>query len=534
MHDNRVLAAASVVACIVLLVVAFSIIDHQDFIAMIHAIGTGAMIVFGLLVLFAGAWGAIHLKHSWQVKEIGPNKYGYKQAVIHKGTLIQLNAPMVATPQGNQITTQVKEIIQAAELMARYSRHLPEPDQQVVSGTADVLPLAGPSPQLRLSQAVTHLQRNRLQVYWGTKEDGSHCIIDIPSATHTQKSGGTGLGKSYLTTAELYQLHLLNDADVVQFAYFDLECETTEPFHGMPHVWQYAERTGGQQVTYKAIATEIDHVLPVFEAIDTELRYRDKHKREEFPYLLVVIEEAEELREAVEELPKAEQKTILRLWKRIARRGRKRKILLDINVQNTYTDPILRAAQRQFQLKITAAQQPSTAQAGGFQSLDLLKRLFMAKKKGMFVVSHETGEYIIFAPLIDVDLPDPDDKEDGRIVGDVGRVVEEAPNAHSLARPQWEQQMQKPEEIQLPAGERQRTTGELGTLPDGLVEQLGGSPESRPSYPIMDATQEAQFLALYPLHGLEKSLDQIKGCNHRHRDHARELIRKHNLQRKKS
>jgi hypothetical protein len=66
-----------------------------------------------------------------------------------------------------------------------------------------------------------------------------------------------------------------------------------------------------------------------------------------------------------------------------------------------------------------------------------------------------------------------------------------------------------------------------------LVDELGDTPEERPAFLMMDKTQEVQFIALFPEIGsVDKTLDRITGCNHRHREHARELIRQHNLKKK--
>jgi hypothetical protein len=86
-----------------------------------------------------------------------------------------------------------------------------------------------------------------------------------------------------------------------------------------------------------------------------------------------------------------------------------------------------------------------------------------------------------------------------------------------------------PQDSQSPT----RNTGELEMSAIQPLERVGDSPETRSEYPLMNETQQTQFIALYPLHGLEKSLDLIKGCSHKHREHARELIRVHHLQRKR-
>lgn len=361
------------------------------------------LLLFALELVFAGcfvvavAYAVIRLRAAAKFSVIRPGKYGNAQALIDtKGRVTRL-------------AYDLTELEGIAGLM----RSIPAPtsyNQTTIEAADPTATIALPPPvafaQPRLSEALEKLHENAVEVYWGRRTDtGEDCVLSLPEATHTQKSGMTGLGKSYLTRAELTCLHLKNTPSIIQFAYIDTEGETTEAFWNAPHTWQFATRAGQKHVTRPAIATELEDIFPLFDALNHELAYRDKHRNETFPFLLVVVEEAEELLDALTELPKKEYTAIIRLWKRLARRGRKRKILLDINVQNTYTDPIMRSAQRQFQLKITAAQQPTTAKSGGFDDLELLKRLFAEKKKGQFIVNHETGEYMIVAPYIDIPGP---------------------------------------------------------------------------------------------------------------------------------
>jgi hypothetical protein len=77
------------------------------------------------------------------------------------------------------------------------------------------------------------------------------------------------------------------------------------------------------------------------------------------------------------------------------------------------------------------------------------------------------------------------------------------------------------------------TTGDLESDENEPAEPAGDSPTNRP-YAMMNEVQVAQFCALYPFLGIEKALDAIEGCNHRHRDHARELIERYELRRKKA
>jgi hypothetical protein len=86
------------------------------------------------------------------------------------------------------------------------------------------------------------------------------------------------------------------------------------------------------------------------------------------------------------------------------RRGRKRGILAFVVVQNSYTIEEIKQAQRQFQIKMTGAQKPSTAQAGGYQNLNLLKRLWSEKQFGQFLIECSLGEYIIQIPELDPHL----------------------------------------------------------------------------------------------------------------------------------
>jgi hypothetical protein len=388
-------AACSLLSCILLILVLFdkSAVNQilgsaNDFVAtLLHDLVVGGIILFWGCIAIGGMYILIRLRREHRYHVIRPSKEGHKaQAIIDAdGQIVhRLDFDL-------EILTNITGLMRGMAPTNIYQQQLEGPEELLALPPGNV-------PQIRLSEALGKLTRNAMQVYWGRKEDGGDCIKTLEEATHTQKSGMTKMGKSYLTMCELYCLHAKNEPSYVQFAYIDLEGETTEPYWDAPHTWLIKGEIS-------AIAHDLDSVLPLLVALDTELTYRDQHKHEieKFPYILIVVEEAEELLDALEELPKDQYKEAIRLLKRFARRGRKRKILLDINVQNTYTNLIFRAAQRQFQLKITAAQLPTTARAGGFEDLELLKRLYMLKKRGLFVVNHEEGEFMMQAPMIDVD-----------------------------------------------------------------------------------------------------------------------------------
>ena len=64
------------------------------------------------------------------------------------------------------------------------------------------------------------------------------------------------------------------------------------------------------------------------------------------------------------------------------------------------------------------------------------------------------------------------------------------------------------------------------------VEAVGATPTERPArpFPMMSEVQAVQFRALYPKVGsIDGTLDSIEGCNHRHREHARQLIAHYKL-----
>jgi hypothetical protein len=120
--------------------------------------------------------------------------------------------------------------------------------------------------------------------------------------------------------------------------------------------------------------------------------------------------------------------------------------------------------------------------------------------------------------------------DEGRVVESYGRSDEEPNEEDFSTRPDED------EEDFFSAHEQnfeKLATGDLENGSNEPTEPQGDSPTARP-YPMMNEAQAAQFVALYPFLGIEKALDGIEGCNHRHRDHARELIERHELRRKRA
>jgi hypothetical protein len=76
-----------------------------------------------------------------------------------------------------------------------------------------------------------------------------------------------------------------------------------------------------------------------------------------------------------------------------------------------------------------------------------------------------------------------------------------------------------------------KNTGELENPVGGPLKPLGESPNSCSSYPLMNDEQIGKFRTLYPYMGTEKALDEIPGCSHKHREHAREIIKQYDLKR---
>lgn len=67
------------------------------------------------------------------------------------------------------------------------------------------------------------------------------------------------------------------------------------------------------------------------------------------------------------------------------------------------------------------------------------------------------------------------------------------------------------------------------------VDSVGESPDVRPMFPMLNDIQAAQFKAMYPKIGsIDGCLDNIEGCNHRHRQHARMLIEQFGLKAKRA
>jgi hypothetical protein len=118
--------------------------------------------------------------------------------------------------------------------------------------------------------------------------------------------------------------------------------------------------------------------------------------------------------------------------------------------------------------------------------------------------------------------------DSGRVVESNGRLVTEQGDDTFSARPG------ESEEDFFSAHEKnfeKLVEGDLESGSDEPVEPVGDPPVNRPDA-MMNDLQSAQFCALYPFLGIEKTLDAIEGCNHRHRDHARELIERHELRRR--
>jgi hypothetical protein len=133
----------------------------------------------------------------------------------------------------------------------------------------------------------------------------------------------------------------------------------------------------------------------------------------------------------------------------------------------------------------------------------------------------ENGRYVDAGGSVTVDA------SAGRMLGESGRAGMEPGEDDFEARlQQWKM-----------GGNRtgmQRNTGALENGVDQPLETLGESPNTRlGEYPLMDEQQVQRFIALYPLMGTDKALDEIPGCAHKHREHAREIIRQFNLQRKR-
>jgi hypothetical protein len=140
-----------------------------------------------------------------------------------------------------------------------------------------------------------------------------------------------------------------------------------------------------------------------------------------------------------------------------------------------------------------------------------------------------TGE-IILAPsstTYRLQLPYPD-KDGLERVASMGRDIK------WLAKPSENDFQTSPEDFSDGGfdGDDVLDTNEPEMPLDEPVEPVGDSPKTRP-YAVMSELQTAQFVALYPLVGIEKALDRIEGCSHRHREHARQIIAERDLKRKR-
>ena len=120
-----------------------------------------------------------------------------------------------------------------------------------------------------------------------------------------------------------------------------------------------------------------------------------------------------------------------------------------------------------------------------------------------------------------------------RVSGGFGRSGIEQPHEGEQARPSAFQGASQPENGTFQSGNMRDGAREQNGV-TGPVETAGDPPNVRPMYALMTEGQIERFKVLYPVLGKERALDEIPGCNHRHRKHAQEIIEQFGLKRREA
>lgn len=517
----------------------------------LHDLLIAVAIVFGLVIIIVAAVAVVKIKHMSTTHVIyDPKDNRPVRAVIHKGQVVQLapggadllEAMKIHQQQAIHMQQHWKMIATATTTMKKFMDEYDLDDEEdedgIVDGTIDgtvntTKLLEGPSPntdhkpdtiyklsdQLKNQQTVINEDESIIG-YAGDEiirgplfgEEGN--MMDSVFV-----SGNQGFGKSVFAVY-MHALNVLHggktliidpDADLKQSLSKRLGPLGVPPFLLCP------------------IASTPEAAMQLLEIAEEEIEDPSP-----FPVLLLIDEFTMIMRSAAAkgrwmEVGK-KLATIAEDW---ATRGRKRRRRVIVFGQIT-----------------------KATRAGGTELRDCMTMIcfHLKKKRAAIVLEKEeaelapmlkTGQVIVIPERASescyvMQLPFPDKEslemiaqaliEMGRVQGEPQDLENTRIESSNDPRSLSPQTANSPQELQRAT----RNTGELEMSAVQPLERMGDSPETRPSYPLMNETQAAQFIALYPLHGLEKSLDQIKGCSHKHREHARELIAKHNLQRRKS
>lgn len=86
------------------------------------ALFTGIKILFFTVLVLGAAWVAIEIKRHSEVKVIGPGKHGFKQAIIHKGEIVQLAQPNQQQLDPLQQMALLQKFLQVQGQLGKYAQ----------------------------------------------------------------------------------------------------------------------------------------------------------------------------------------------------------------------------------------------------------------------------------------------------------------------------------------------------------------------------------------------------------------------------
>jgi hypothetical protein len=271
-------------------------------------------------------------------------------------------------------------------------------DNQIQPGAQQALPEAGQAPTFE--ECLNRVETNSLNFCIGKSLSTSeYTMVDL-KRTHLLLIGTTQKGKSTQSASIMEMLVKKHNPTHAQLALLDLEDLTCNLFAQEPHVLTL--NRNGKRI--KAIARSAQEVAVYLGYLVDEMdaRYQLAPKeREKLPHVLIYIEEFLDLKRRIRD--EKTRKDMADAFTQLAIRGLKANMHLMVCAQASYSEDDFREAMAQLTGTLMAfCAPPRLAQSAGFMNYDLLKKNFLAKQPGQFVLEGTGQTDLCTAPQYDL------------------------------------------------------------------------------------------------------------------------------------
>src|SRR5260221_237805 len=339
--------------------------------------------------------------------EIGEPRQRGKRSFIDRALGRFPKGELAVAEAGAEDTIIVpEEDIEAANLQ-------PEADA-AFAHTAEQLEVPG-VPRLTIEQIVSHIERNRYEVYIGrSMTRANHPAVRINFyKRHLKLLGASQHGKTSMATALLECILRTHDPNYVQVALLDHENKASRLFANAPHI---AKVRVGERVV-RLYAHSEQQGLEHLDYLVSLSHYRSDHLSEEEleqqPLVIVYLEEFIDLKDYFKhridlvgkddkDQAKRDYARLLFCIKKIARRGLKVLVQLLMCTQVDYRDEDLQEALVNVTSAMSFCLRVTAAQAAGFYQTELLQRNAREDKIGQAVVEMPDCKDLILAPANDL------------------------------------------------------------------------------------------------------------------------------------